>query len=41
VDAEKGETLLKLISILEDDDDVQNVYSNFEMDDETAAKLGG
>lgn len=40
VDAEKGETLLKLISILEDDDDVQNVYSNFEMDDETAAKLG-
>jgi len=41
VDAEKGETLLKLISILEDDDDVQNVYSNFEMDDETAAKLAG
>lgn len=40
VDAEKGETLLKLISILEDDDDVQNVYTNFEMDDETAAKLG-
>jgi YebC/PmpR family DNA-binding regulatory protein len=41
IDAEKGETLLKLISILEEDDDVQNVYTNFEMDDETAAKLGG
>ncbi|HEY9013076.1 MAG TPA: YebC/PmpR family DNA-binding transcriptional regulator, partial [Devosia sp.] len=40
VDAEKGETLLKLISILEEDDDVQNVYANFDMDDETAAKLG-
>lgn len=41
VDAEKGETLLKLINILEDDDDVQSVYANFEMDDETAAKLAG
>lgn len=41
IDAEKGETLLKLISILEEDDDVQNVYANFEMDDETAAKLAG
>lgn len=40
IDAEKGETLLKLISILEEDDDVQNVYTNFDMDDETAAKLG-
>ena len=40
VDAEKGETLLKLINILEEDDDVQNVYTNFDMDDETAAKLG-
>ena len=41
VDAEKGETLLKLIGILEDDDDVQNVYSNYELTDEAAAKLGG
>ena len=39
VDAEKGETLLKLISILEEDDDVQNVYANFDMDDDTAARL--
>lgn len=41
VDAEKGETLLRMIGILEEDDDVQNVYANFDMDDETAAKLAG
>jgi len=39
VDAEKGGTLMKLIGVLEDDDDVQNVYSNFEMSDEDMAKL--
>ena len=39
IDAEKGATLMKLISTLEEDDDVQNVYSNFEMSDEDAAKL--
>jgi len=41
VDADKGETLLKLINILEEDDDVQNVYANFEMSDEDMAKLAG
>ena len=39
IDAEKGATLMKLIAMLEEDDDVQNVYSNFEMSDEDAAKL--
>jgi YebC/PmpR family DNA-binding regulatory protein len=39
VDAEKAQTVLKLIALLEDDDDVQNVYSNFEVDEETLAKL--
>jgi len=39
IDAEKGATLMKLINTLEEDDDVQNVYSNFEMSDEDAAKL--
>ena len=39
IDAEKGATLMKLISTLEEDDDVQNVYSNEEMSDEDAAKL--
>lgn len=39
VDAEKGATLLKLISILEEDDDVQNVYANFDISDEDMAKI--
>ncbi|MBN9335714.1 YebC/PmpR family DNA-binding transcriptional regulator [Devosia sp.] len=41
IDAEKGATLMKLIATLEEDDDVQNVYSNFDMSDEEAAKLAG
>jgi YebC/PmpR family DNA-binding regulatory protein len=39
VDGEKGATLIKLIGILEDDDDVQNVYANFEMSDEEMERL--
>ena len=39
VDAEKGATLLKVIGLLEDDDDVQNVYANYEMSDEDMAKM--
>ena len=39
VDAEKGETLMKLIGVLEEDDDVQNVYANFELDEEAEQKL--
>jgi len=39
VDAERGESLMRLIGILEEDDDVQNVYANFELSDEAAAKL--
>ncbi len=41
VDADRGESLMRLIGILEEDDDVQNVYANFELSDEAAAKLGG
>ncbi|MEQ1899765.1 MAG: YebC/PmpR family DNA-binding transcriptional regulator [Devosia sp.] len=41
VDAEKGATLLKLIGILEEDDDVQNVYANFDISDEDMAKIEG
>jgi len=37
---EKGaETMLKLIDVLEDNDDVQSVSSNFEISDEILAKL--
>ena len=39
VDGEKGATLLRVIGLLEDDDDVQNVYANFEMSDEDMARL--
>jgi|SRR5690606_6585045 len=37
VDEEKARSLMKLIDTLEDDDDVQNVYSNFEVSDEVMA----
>jgi transcriptional/translational regulatory protein YebC/TACO1 len=40
IDGEAGATLMKLIDALDDDDDVQTVYSNFEMSDEEMAKLG-
>ena len=40
VDAEMAETILKLISALDDDDDVQNVFSNVEVDEATLARLG-
>ncbi|MEL6373559.1 MAG: YebC/PmpR family DNA-binding transcriptional regulator [Pseudomonadota bacterium] len=39
VDEEKAATLLKLVAALEDDDDVQNVYANFEVSDDVLAKL--
>ena len=32
--------IMKLIAMLEDDDDVQNVFANFEMSDEVIAGLG-
>jgi len=39
VDAEAAASIMKLIATLEDDDDVQNVYANFDVDEETLAKL--
>ncbi|MGE0699472.1 MAG: YebC/PmpR family DNA-binding transcriptional regulator [Hyphomicrobiaceae bacterium] len=39
VDGEKAEAILKLIGALEDDDDVQAVFSNFEVDEATLARL--
>ncbi len=39
VDEERAQSLMKLIDTLEDDDDVQNVYTNFEVSDEVMAKL--
>ena len=39
VDEDKGSTLLKLLEALDEDDDVQNVFSNYEMDDDVLEKL--
>ena len=41
VDDETGEKLLKLIDLLNEHDDVQNVFANFEVSDALMAKLGG
>ena len=40
LDDEQGEKLLRLIETLEDRDDVQNVYANFEVSDALMAKVG-
>lgn len=39
IDAPTGAKLLRLIEAFEDNDDVQNVYSNFEMPDEVLAQM--
>ncbi len=41
VDDEAGEKILRLVGSLEDNDDVQNVYANFEVSDALVAKMGG
>jgi YebC/PmpR family DNA-binding regulatory protein len=40
VDDEAGEKILKLVDALEENDDVQTVYANFEVSDTLLAKLG-
>jgi len=39
VDSDAVPTLMKMIDSLEDDDDVQNVYGNYDISDEDLAKL--
>ena len=39
VDEDQAASLMKLIASLDDDEDVQNVYANFEVSDEIMAKL--
>ncbi|WP_315724547.1 MULTISPECIES: YebC/PmpR family DNA-binding transcriptional regulator [unclassified Bradyrhizobium] len=41
VDDETGEKLVKLMDLLNEHDDVQNVYANFEISDALMAKMGG
>jgi YebC/PmpR family DNA-binding regulatory protein len=40
LDLESAKKVLRLVDILEDDDDIQFVYHNLEMTDELAAELG-
>jgi transcriptional/translational regulatory protein YebC/TACO1 len=40
IDDEKGEKMFKLMELLNEHDDVQNVYANFEMSDALLAKMG-
>lgn len=39
VDEDNAQTIMKLIAALEDDDDVQNVFANFEVSEEVLSKL--
>lgn len=41
LDDEQGEKLLRLIGALEEHDDVQNVYANFEVSDSLVARMSG
>jgi YebC/PmpR family DNA-binding regulatory protein len=41
VDDETGEKLLKLMDMLNEHDDVQNVFANFDISDALMAKMGG
>jgi YebC/PmpR family DNA-binding regulatory protein len=41
VNDEAGETLMKLVEVLDDHDDVQNVYGNYELSDALITKLAG
>ena len=39
-DDDKGEKLFRLIETLNEHDDVQNVYANFEVSDALVARMG-
>ena len=41
VNDEAGESLIKLVEVLDDHDDVQNVYGNYELSDTLISKLAG
>src|SRR5215468_8762990 len=39
LEADKAETMIKLMNALEDNDDVQNVWANFDIDDDVLERL--
>ncbi|RMG71956.1 MAG: YebC/PmpR family DNA-binding transcriptional regulator, partial [Nitrospirae bacterium] len=40
LEGDSAEKMLRLMEVLEDHDDVQNVYANFDLPDEVMAKAG-
>ena len=41
IEGQKAEQLLHLLEVLEEHDDVQNVYANFDMDDKVLDEMNG
>lgn len=41
LEGKEAEKMLRLVGVLEDQDDVQNVYANFDIPDEVMEKVGG
>jgi transcriptional/translational regulatory protein YebC/TACO1 len=41
IDDEKAESLLKMLDALEESDDVQNVFANYDISEDVMARLGG
>ena len=41
LDEERAKSVMKLVDVLEDNDDVQNVYANFDIPEEVLAALSG
>ncbi len=41
MDDEAGEKLIKLMGLLDEHDDVQNVFSNFEISEALMGRMGG
>ncbi len=39
LDEEKAQSIMKLLDVMENDDDVQNIFSNFEVSDDVMARL--
>jgi transcriptional/translational regulatory protein YebC/TACO1 len=40
LDDEQAEQMLKLVDVLEDNDDIQNVYTNFDIPEDVVTKVG-
>lgn len=41
IEGKQAESLMKMIDVLEDNDDVQNVYANFDISDEEMERIMG